>query len=1293
MLEARAYLPPLGVLVLSLSRTLSVERLVKALTQCLYAPLQDHDPFSPQVPLFASLNDLSSANASAPGLGSQVKRLYAQIEQASTQVEKLLVLLPLEEAEIRHLRFVMQVIDAVIQYSCGSVSFVLLPLFPGWLEHRAPLEQLEPIVLWWECCTENTNFDISLPPLEQRLLHRLIQELGPSKQPLASAPSIHGHPSNAPIKVGLPMPPGNASRPAWQLKLEQTESLQLLQVTVGVLPPTLPELDVFVQPLYSQEIPPYTAPLLSARRARLPILLVQDEAEAVLPPPEAAGLPRLVFQSRRDWEIPRALLRLVLRWRFFQHTAAARLALAELPFSPLVLPRPPTLHDLALWQLPLESSLMLLHPDPELPLVQRMLLKTQAPKLSIQTPTTLFRRRLAQAHEPHLFRSVLGRSQDQEVQPLKGVVVALAMSRASRPDEPSELTHAREQAIVLSLSRSLLTLGGGTAYCGDLRSQSWVRLLSEWLRTHSDNAGLIAQRLEWYPAPWESSRPTRGLPTYQVSTPIQTPPNGASLVSGPRQDLESACLLTQSRWQLTRGTTARVAVGGKLIPQQSASGAASAGGFIGQAPGLFEEAWMSLQSSQDTGPQPLYLVGGCGGAAGWLADFLLDDTLESPPVWREEEHRTSEQNTAYDKLCQALVERRLKEPTAELPTAAATLMSTFEKLRSTLRRSDAACLAFNGLTWLENQRLRLSFHPDEIAALILRGLLRWRDNKMSPACEAEPQLALQQGQLNRAEAEVLAVFVKPGLQAQQLAQLELGLSEAELCGTLDGKNALLAERLISLSQRRCGAQYLLVLPWDEDMLGATKPWERLFLTLKRLGATTVAVRWPSFAGEPERLLSDLRGVLQNGGVHVLRQLLIVESQPWVFKSLEQLWEPMDKSRFCVLEAQSRAVVEAPQPVWLNISLQHGHYHAYLIPPEGSAQVAPRKVPAASFSEILHAGASPLTHLDVTQRRSVLSALLGIGSSPELAALTSKPWVIVHDLESAALPFELLGFDVSGQPVYPACEAGGLSRLLLCASPERGFVQPVRGGGPQRLLLVVGDCNGLSEAEGELATLQRLFGMGMEEEAGAVSATKGGRVGGNGPLFPGWTVEQVGTLQRPATLELLTIALSSSWDILHFVGHAVFVPHTPAQSGLRLGGNELFSPQALAEVLGSSPSTSALMLPPVFVLNGCQTGRLRDAGTHPDTSSEARDVGGVLTSPSLAAALLQAGVQELIGPLHRVNDRAASCFAVEFYDALRRGLPLRHAVAKGRAALRRVSHPDWCSYVHYGRGYTPLGGLV
>lgn len=163
--------------------------------------------------------------------------------------------------------------------------------------------------------------------------------------------------------------------------------------------------------------------------------------------------------------------------------------------------------------------------------------------------------------------------------------------------------------------------------------------------------------------------------------------------------------------------------------------------------------------------------------------------------------------------------------------------------------------------------------------------------------------------------------------------------------------------------------------------------------------------------------------------------------------------------------------------------------------------------------------------------------------------------------------------------------------------------------------------------------------------------------------------------REATRDRVLARLAQDGiDFLHYAGHAGFEAGNPAQSGIVCAGGEVLSGRDL-ESLGSH-------LPPVIILNACQSGRVRRAGR--------RNVEPEFASASAAEAILNAGIMCFIATYWPVSDSGADIFAKVFYEQLLAGLknaatpvPMGQAVLVARQALKEKNEDDWANYMLYG----------
>lgn len=156
---------------------------------------------------------------------------------------------------------------------------------------------------------------------------------------------------------------------------------------------------------------------------------------------------------------------------------------------------------------------------------------------------------------------------------------------------------------------------------------------------------------------------------------------------------------------------------------------------------------------------------------------------------------------------------------------------------------------------------------------------------------------------------------------------------------------------------------------------------------------------------------------------------------------------------------------------------------------------------------------------------------------------------------------------------------------------------------------------------------------------------------------------------PSYADLLELLRGGSFDLLHYVGHAVTDPAEPGRSQLVLSSRtptgelheELLDDITVRQNLIHPPADAP---GPIVFLNACDAGR---SGRRATGFSGFADV------------FLGAGAGAFVAPLWPINDRPASAFAIAFYNALRRGEPIATATASARAAARDNGDPTWMAY--------------
>jgi hypothetical protein len=203
--------------------------------------------------------------------------------------------------------------------------------------------------------------------------------------------------------------------------------------------------------------------LLKAKRRRLPILTVEVLLSGEHRSSAYSGNgPTIVWQ--RDKPKATAAARVValamvecLRSLLFL-AEAKRIASAALPSESVVhIARSPELLDIPALRASTEGVLIVLHPDPELPVHERDLLREADKRLHTVTPTTAF-------------SGAIGRAVRA---PLDGRQVALSLSE----DELDGLDGVRNVHVLdatVFLARSLLGAGAAIAYGGDFRTSGYT---------------------------------------------------------------------------------------------------------------------------------------------------------------------------------------------------------------------------------------------------------------------------------------------------------------------------------------------------------------------------------------------------------------------------------------------------------------------------------------------------------------------------------------------------------------------------------------------------------------------------------------------------------------------------------------------------------------------------------------------------------------------------------------------------------------------------------------------------
>ena len=162
------------------------------------------------------------------------------------------------------------------------------------------------------------------------------------------------------------------------------------------------------------------------------------------------------------------------------------------------------------------------------------------------------------------------------------------------------------------------------------------------------------------------------------------------------------------------------------------------------------------------------------------------------------------------------------------------------------------------------------------------------------------------------------------------------------------------------------------------------------------------------------------------------------------------------------------------------------------------------------------------------------------------------------------------------------------------------------------------------------------------------------------------------IQEEATGRALNDVLrTGTYDVIHYIGHAMFDEEKPDLSGLLLYGGERFFAQKMKRLLEGKP---------LVFLNACQTGR----SANEETPQMIEDY---LQKPAegLASSMIYGGALGCIGSLWPIYDRPAAEFAVEFYSKVLEGCMIGDAMRCARSAIYQ-KYPNqitWAAFVLYG----------
>jgi len=935
--------------------------------------------------------------------------------------------------------------------------------------------------------------------------------------------------------------------------------------------------------------------------------------------PYVGNSPSIVWDGNPSRIVSQAMV-IWLRSEYFRREARRIIAAANLPPGVAVAARPPELLDLAQGPLRSERAQLVLHPDPELSVLERRVLKAARPRLHLATPTTAFRRLLSRRDEAADVAS-----------PLEGMQIAMSLSETPDADQAMGFTHDHVIDATVHVARTLISAGAAIAYGGDFRTgpKAYTPLLAQLIQTYNQTASRQAQDLHSYLAAIISLGEAPGDIPLSLHHLKESPEmaNEALLPDPALPDRPPAALyFSDMRRVMEKQISARVVLGGQTKPRIEDGGS----GYGGRYPGVVEEAWRSLEAEN-----PLYVVGGFGGAASIVADLL-----EGKGAPRDLQDATWMAHEFYAHNAAVLDAHPMRKMLG-LPRSMKDLAEAIVMVGAPLLASDIASVEWNGLSVEENRSLFRTRDPLALAALISKGLLR--------VARKRSQMKL------RVELVHDSLAAADNLDAIAIATLDgvplggAGAAIDQLAGGSVTEARVQGETLVSLENSLIDADWLFLASLGElgNPAGIVKKAEcaaaKTVELSARHGFQRVGV--VTFGGGVLPDTGAIARAMVCGFLAVGERPVIIwyETGEQRFESLREVLGTIDDVQLTTRRSISR-IVEEPavrEPLIVTTRLEDQQLIATCLPPASAAVVSTHVADLSDATlSLLSEGSGRRNRTTpslatLKERGAKLAALLFGDAAPSILSICRDArMVIVHDTPASRVPFEML---LGEADLRPALE-GGITRRLSVEGLafERQFAKPPKKV-KLKVLLIANPTEDLPGAASEAAAVKEILGSQTDF----------------------LTLEEF--WEKDATIENVASALKRA-DILHYCGHAFFDGPGPAESGLLLADHIPFTGEDLAKI---SP------LPRVAFVNACEAGRVRGA---PPTNAAA-----------FAELFLHSGMDAYLGTFWEVGDAAAALFAGTVYTQLASGQTLEHATLAGRKALFDADEPDWANYLLYGGG--------
>lgn len=915
---------------------------------------------------------------------------------------------------------------------------------------------------------------------------------------------------------------------------------------------------------------------------------------------------------------------------FFRRDAARIKEAASLPNDLEVVARPPELLDLTQGPLRFDGAKLVLHPDPELSVVERELLRIARPRLRLVTPTTAFR--------PGLSRN---NGKPDVTCPLDGMQVAMSLSDLPTKNVPPGIMNEHAKDATVHVVRTLVSSGASIAYGGDFRRSGYTILLAQLLQGYNQTALDASKCLVSYMAgAIEPSDAPDGIAVTAVIPSEEPWRNDKILPTFGAGGPAAPFYFSDMRRFMESQVQARVILGGAAEPRLEKDGE----GYSGRYPGVVEEAWRALQKAvhlqksstpADKKRHPLYVVGGFGGAAALVADLLEHNSIPellTDGVWLSQPHFAETART-LDSAANKKWRQKLG-----LPLTMQELAESILTLAKDLLPRDESWKEWNGLSKRENLQLFRTRDAMTVAALVSKGLLNVARQQVASKLQIELVLDSLTGARN---LDVVAIAT--------LEDVPLGGAGAALDQVTGGLATMARSRgsvLISLEHAHIDADWLLMV--SLGMLGEAEFMEERIRKAAGIVADEIRTRGLQRVGTVlfgGNILPDVSttatamvdGLMRLAGNAVLVLHEVDEAR---FRRLEKVL--LEDNRVSLTTFRPQVKIAAPPmvplPIVLNVTLENGKLRSNALLPRGGATTPTYRVRLKeSELEELSKGEGDNSRctpsMETLEKRGKRLGELLFGPHAEtiLSECISAPIWTNHDTEASRLPFEML----LASDAYPAQGAGLTRRLgVLGLGPESLFRRAPKKG-PLEVLLVINPTNDLSGADEEALSVEAI----LQTQSSAVRIT---------------------TLKhKQANADNFKEALAGA-DVLHYCGHGFYRGPKPGESGIFLAGYTRFTAVDMSELHS---------LPRMAFMNACEIARVRGEKSTGATS--------------FAELFIRSGIDAYLGTFWEVGDAAAARFAGQVYENLAKGETLEKSVLLARQILKEAKEKDWANYMLFG----------